>query len=149
MERLTENSVASLGAGETPAHPGTCASSNRSSVPGTFQNDSSNESHVYQPASIGKCLTLDYNSGGLLTPLAVRSAGCSMAVFRLDRRSKAVKIPLSWRQVALITLLGVLTPLFAACGGAPASQGTTPPTAVINAPTTPPGAATVDRKSVV
>jgi hypothetical protein len=39
MERLTENSVASLGAGETPAHPGTCASSNRSSVPGTFQND--------------------------------------------------------------------------------------------------------------
>jgi hypothetical protein len=67
-----------------------------------------------------------------------------MAVFRLDRRSKAVKIPLSWRQVALIALLGVLTPLFAACGGAPASQGTTPPTAVINAPTTPPGAATVN-----
>ncbi|WP_448541319.1 hypothetical protein [Roseiflexus sp.] len=72
-----------------------------------------------------------------------------MTVFRLDRRSKAVKIPLSWRQVALIALLGVLTPLFAACGGAPASQGTTPPTAVINAPTLPPVAATVNPISPV
>ena len=39
MERLTENSVASLGAGETPAHPGTVCVLEPFRRAGTFQND--------------------------------------------------------------------------------------------------------------